>query len=151
VHFSKRSPIGYGAALSLTASGDGFLASLMPIGVSVRLGAAGFGWATGISTVSDGFKPAVPVRGWFELPLGPLHVTLDAQLDYRFTASPARVGPLNSDLAQAGVALRLPGDRALWPKAFAGVGPYVRAAVFDFGADVAFFNVTAGVQLFGAD
>lgn len=150
VHFSKKSPVGYGAALTLTASGDGFAAALMPVGASMRFGAGGFGIASGISTIPDGFKLAIPVGAWLELPLGPLHATFDAQLDFRLTDSPARVAPLSSDLAQTGLTLRVPGNRAYWPSAFAGVGPYVRGALLDGGGD-AIYQVTAGVALYGAD
>jgi acylglycerol lipase len=150
LHFSKKAPVGYGAALTLTASGDGFAAALMPVGASVRFGAGGLGVAGGISTLPGGFNLAIPVGAWLELPLGPLHATLDAQLDFRLTGDPPRLAPLSSDLAQAGLALRLPGNRAHWPKSFAGVGPYVRGALLDGGGD-AVYQVTAGLQLYGAD
>jgi hypothetical protein len=149
VNFSKGAPIGFGAALRLAVSGDGFFGALMPIGAGIRFGAGGFGVVAGVSTFPDGFNFALPVGLWLELPLGPLHATLDAQLDYRVSDAP-RLGFLSSDLAQAGLALRLPKNRAYWPKAFAGVGPYVRGAVFDVGGN-AIYQVTAGVQLYGAD
>ena len=86
-----------------------------------------------------------------ELPLGPLHATLDAQLDFGLTDAPARLGPLSSDLMQTGLALRFPGNRAYWPKAFAGVGPYVRGALLDVGVGDPIYQVTVGVALYGAD
>lgn len=150
LHVSKKAPVGYGAALAVTASGDGFAAALMPVGASVRVGAGGLAIASGISTIPDGLSLAIPVGAWLELPLGPVHATLDAQLDFRLTGDPARLGPLSSDLFQAGLALRAPGNRAYWPRAFAGVGPYVRGAVLDGGGDAS-YQVTAGVALYGAD
>jgi hypothetical protein len=149
VHFSKGAPVGYGAALTLTG-GEHLAASLMPIGAAVRFGAGGFGVAGGVSYFSSGTTLAIPARAWLELPLGPVHATLDAQLDFGLTDDPARLGPLSSDLFQTGVTLRVPGNRAYWPKAFAGVGPYVRGGLLDGGGD-AIYQVTAGVALYGAD
>lgn len=151
VHFQKKAPVGYGAALTLSASGDGFTGSLMPVGLSARFGAGGIGIAGGLSYLTDGPTLAIPARAWVELPLGPLHATLDAQLDFGLTDAPARLGPLSSDLMQTGLALRFPGNRAYWPKAFAGVGPYVRGALLDVGAGDPIYQVTVGVALYGAD
>ena len=106
--------------------------------------------ARGFFTIPDGLNLTIPVAAWLELPLGPLHATLDAQLDYRLSD---RVGAAlaSADLAELGVALRLPGDRGYWPKSHAGVGPYLRGAVIDAGGPDPVFVVTLGVELYGSD
>jgi len=151
VHFGKRAPIGLGAAVRMTASSDGFAGALMPIGLGVRLGGAMLGIAGGISTIPDGLHVAFPIGAWLELPLGPLHATVDAQLDYRLAGDPSRAAPLSSDLAQLGLALRIPGDRAYWPQARAGVGPYLRGGVIDAGGPDPAYTITLGLELYGSD
>ncbi len=151
VHFGKRVPIGLGGAARATITSDGFAGALMPIGIGVRLGGAMLGVAGGISTIPDGLHAAVPVGAWLELPLGPFHATIDAQLDYRIAGDPARAAALSSDLAQAGIALRLPGDRTYWPRAHAGVGPYLRGGVIDAGGSDPAYAITLGLELYGAD
>lgn len=150
VAVGKGAPVGWGGALTVRASGDGVAAALLPVGLTLRLGAGGLGVAAGISTVPDGFHPSVPLAAWLELPLGPVHATASAQLDYRLTDDPARAAPLSSDLAELGLALRVPGDRAYWPTTHAGVGPYLRGAILDAGGGAAYL-VTAGLALYGAD
>jgi len=150
VRLGKRAPIGWAGAVTFKASGDGIAAALMPVGGSLRFGGGGLGVASGISTLPDGFNLAIPVGAWVELPLGPLHATLSGQLDYRLTDDPPRAGPLSSDLAEVGLALRVPGDRRYWPGSHAGVGPYVRGALLDGGGDPVYL-VTAGLALYGAD
>ena len=146
----KHTPIGWAGGLELRAAGSGVAGALLPLGVGVRLGRAALGVATGISTVPDSFHAAIPAAAWLELPLGPLHATLDGRLDYRLAGNPARAGALSSDLAEVGLALRAPGDRRYWPPAVAGVGPYVRGALVDASGSTAIV-VTAGLALYGAD
>ena len=150
VRLGMRAPIGWGGAFTFKASGDGIAAALMPVGGTVRFGGGGFGVAGGISTLPDGLNLAIPVGAWLELPVGPLHATLAAQLDYRLTDDPPRAGPLSSDLAEVGLALRVPGDRKYWPGALAGVGPYVRGALLDGGGDPVYL-ITVGLALYGSD
>jgi hypothetical protein len=150
LHLGKGAPIGWGGGLSFVGSGEGIFAALMPIGGTLRFGAGALTVASGVSTVPDGFHLAIPVGAWVELPLGPIHVTASGQLDYRLTGDPLRLGPLSSDLGQIGLALRFPGDRRYWPRAFAGAGPYVRGSVLDAGGD-AVYQLTAGIALYGAD
>ena len=150
LHIGKGAPIGWAGGLTLRASGEGFSAALLPVGVNVRIGGGGLGVATGVSTIPDGLNVALPAVGWLELPLGPLHATLDGQLDYRLTGGPARAAALKSDLAELGLALRFPGDRSNWPHMLSGVGPYVRGAILDAGGATAIL-ITAGLALYGSD
>ncbi|HEX7704151.1 MAG TPA: hypothetical protein VF403_25590 [Kofleriaceae bacterium] len=121
-------------------------AALLPLGVNVRIGGGGLGLATGVFVVPDGFNVAIPAVGWLELPLGPIHVTLDGQLAYRVTGGPARAAALKSDLAELGLALRFPGDRSNWPHMLSG---YVRGAIVDTGGTA--ILITAGLALYGSD
>lgn len=150
LHLGFGAPVGWAAAASIRASGNGFEGALMPVGLAVRFGAGTVGIATGAATVPSGFNFAIPAAAWLELPLGSLHVTFDGQLAYRIGGSPARAAIAKSDLGEVGLALRLPGDREYWPKMFAGVGPYVRGALLDAGGATA-ISVTAGLALYGAD
>jgi fermentation-respiration switch protein FrsA (DUF1100 family) len=151
LHLTRRTPlpVGWAGALTVTANSDGVAAAVMPIGLSARFGGGGIAVASGFSTIPDGFHAAIPVGAFVELPVGPLHATMSAQLDYRITGSPPRAGTLSADLAQLGLALRLPGDKRYWPRAHAGVGPYVRGSLIDVGTTI--YMVTAGLQLYGAD
>jgi len=150
LHLGRGAPIGWAGGATLRASGDGFSAALMPLGAGLRFGGGTLAVAAGVSTIPDGLQLAIPVGGWLELPLGPLHATLDAQLDYRVLSDPPRAALLSSDLAQLGLSVRLPGDRRYWPRSLAGVGPYVRGAVLDAGGGTAIL-VTLGLALYGAD
>ncbi len=150
LHLAKGAPVGWAGGLELRVAGSGFEAAVLPVGINARVGAGGIGVATGVGTIPGGFNVAIPAAGWIELPLGPLHATIDGRLDYRIGGSPARAAFLSSDLAEVGLALRLFGDRQLWPHAFAGAGPYVRGAILDAGGATGFL-VTAGVSLYGAD
>jgi acylglycerol lipase len=150
LHLGRGAPIGWAGGVTLRASGDGFSAALLPLGVNVRIGGGGLGLATGISTVPSGANLAIPASAWLELPLGPIHATVDGQLDYRLLDSPPRRSVLSSDLAQLGLSIRLPGDRMAWPHMLSGVGPYVRGAVLEQdGASE--FLVSIGLALYGAD
>jgi alpha-beta hydrolase superfamily lysophospholipase len=150
LHLGFAAPVGWAAAASIRASGNGFEGALMPIGLAARFGAGTVGIATGAATLPSGFNFAIPAAAWLELPVGPLHATLDGQLAYRIGGSPARAAIAKSDLGEVGLALRLPGDREYWPKMFAGVGPYVRGALLDAGGATA-ISLTAGLALYGAD
>ncbi len=150
LHLGMRAPIGWAGGLTLRAAGSGFEAALLPLGVNVRIGGGGIGVATGVSTIPGGFNFALPAAGWIELPLGPIHATIDGRLDYRLGGNPPRAGTLSSDLAEVGLALRLFGDREVWPHALAGAGPYVRGALIDGGGATAIL-VTAGIELYGSD
>ncbi|HET9992266.1 MAG TPA: alpha/beta fold hydrolase, partial [Kofleriaceae bacterium] len=143
-------PLGWAMGAALRASGNGFEGTLLPVGLAVRFGAGTIGAATGVATIPRGFNFAIPAAAWLELPLGPIHATVDGRLDYRIGGSPARAALAKSDLGEVGVALRLPGDREYWPRMFAGVGPYVRGALLDAGNTTA-ISVTAGLALYGAD
>jgi hypothetical protein len=55
----------------------------MPVGGTLRVDDVSFGAATGASTIPGGFNLAIPVTAWLELPAGPLHATLEGQLDCR--------------------------------------------------------------------
>jgi acylglycerol lipase len=148
LHLGSGAPIGWAGGATLRASGRGFSAALLPFGAGVRLGGGAVGIASGISMVSGG-NVAVPIASWLELPLGPIHATLDGQLDYQLHGRPANAAALSSDLAQLGLSLRLPGDRAAWPGMLSGVGPYLRGAIIDNGSTA--FQVTLGLALYGAD
>ncbi len=150
LHLGKGAPIGWAGGLTLRAAGNGFEAALLPIGANLRFGGGGLGVATGVSTIPGGLNVAIPAAGWLELPLGPIHATLDGRLDYRVAGDPPRAGALASDLAEVGLALRLFGDREVWPRAFAGAGPYVRGAILDAGGATAVL-VTIGIALYGSD
>jgi acylglycerol lipase len=150
LHLAKGAPFGWAGGVNLHAAGSGFSAAVLPLGLNVRIGGGGLGIATGIATVPSGFHAAVPATAWLELPVGPVHATIDGELDYRLSGGPARDGALKSDLAELGLALRIPGDRTNWPGMLSGVGPYLRAAVLD-AEGVAGFQITAGVALFGSD
>lgn len=143
-------PMGWAMGATVRASGEGFEGSLLPVGLAVRFGAGTVGLATGVATIPSHFNLAIPAAGWLELPLGPIHATLDGQLAYRIGGSPARAAIAKSDLGEIGLSLRLPGDREYWPRMFAGAGPYVRGAVVDAGNATA-ISVTAGLALYGAD
>ncbi|MEO8554046.1 MAG: lysophospholipase [Kofleriaceae bacterium] len=149
LHLGRGAPLGWALAIDLHAAGRGFQAAVMPIGVALRFGAGALGLTTGVATVPSGFNLAIPASGWLELPLGPIHATLDGRLDYRVTGGPPRAAFAKSDLAEVGLALRVPGDRTYWPRMFAGAGPYVRGAIVDGGATA--FSITAGLALYGAD
>jgi hypothetical protein len=150
LHLGFGAPVGWAAAATIRASGNGFEGALMPIGLAARFGPGTIGVATGAATIPGGFNFAIPAAAWLELPLGPLHATLDGQLTYRIGGGPPRTAIAKSDLGEVGLALRLPGDREYWPKMFAGVGPYVRGALLDAGGATA-ISVTAGLALYGAD
>jgi alpha-beta hydrolase superfamily lysophospholipase len=124
-------------------------AALSPAGLAVRLGDGVVGVAGGAAIVS-GVHFAIPVSLWFEVPLGPAHVGLEAELAYRIGGDPARDGFASSDLAFAGLALRHGADRSYWPRAVAGVGPQVVVGVTEIGG-VRAWVVTGGLQLYGAD
>ena len=150
LHLGQHAPVGWAGGLTLRAAGSGFEAALLPLGVNVRFGGGGLGLATGISTIPGGFNASIPAAGWIELPLGPIHATIDGRLDYRLSGNPPRAAVLSSDLAEVGLSLRLFGDREVWPRAFAGAGPYVRGALLDGGGATAIL-VTVGLALYGAD
>jgi alpha-beta hydrolase superfamily lysophospholipase len=150
LHLGRGAPIGWAGGLELRAAGQGFSAALLPLGVNVRIGGGGLGLATGVSTIPGGFNVAIPAVGWLELPLGPIHVTLDGQLDYRLTNAPDREAVLSSDLAELGLAVRFLGDRSIWPHMLSGVGPYVRGAILDEDGTTAIL-ITAGLALYGSD
>jgi acylglycerol lipase len=150
VRFGYWEPFGHAGALRIIASGDGFIGSLMPAGVGVKLGPARVGVTAGVGTLPSGFNLTIPVAGWIELSSSMVHITLDAQLDYRVSDT-ERVGPLSSDLLDVGLTLRAPGDRWYWPHANAGVGPYLRGAMLDAGGPDPAYTVTLGLQLFGSD
>ena len=143
-------PMGWAMAATLRASGNGFEGALLPVGLAVRFGAGTVGGATGVATIPSRFNLAIPAVGWLELPVGPVHLTVDGQLSYRIGGSPARAAFAKSDLGEVGVAVRFPGDRQYWPKMFAGAGPYLRGALLDAGNATA-ISVTAGLALYGAD
>jgi len=149
LHLGRGTPFGWALAIDLHAAGSGFQAAVMPLGVNLRFGAGALGITTGVATIPSGFNLAIPASAWLELPLGPVHATLDGRLDYRVTGGPPRAALAKSDLAEVGLALRVPGDRTYWPKMFAGAGPYVRGAIVDAGATA--FSITAGLALYGAD
>jgi acylglycerol lipase len=150
LHLGRGAPIGWAGGATLRAAGSGFTGALLPLGVTVRAGGGALGLATGFSTVPGGAHFAVPASGWLELPLGPIHATIDGELDYRMLGGPPRAAALQSDLAQLGLSLRLPGDRAVWPHMLSGVGPYVRGAVIDEDGTTA-FSISVGLALYGAD
>ncbi len=150
LHLGRGAPVGWAGGFTLRASGHGFSAALLPFGLGLRLGGAGFGVASGISTIPSGGNIALPLAAWLELPLGPVHASLDGQLDYRLQGGRAAQADLRSDLSELGLSLRLPGDRAAWPHMLAGAGPYVRGALLD-EAGRSGFLVTAGLALYGAD
>ena len=68
LHLGRGAPIGWAGGITLRASGQGFSAALLPLGVNIRLGGGGFGLATGISTVPSGANVAIPASAWLELP-----------------------------------------------------------------------------------
>jgi acylglycerol lipase len=148
-HFARKRPIGFGGALLVRASGDGFEGALMPVGISTRVGSGALGVASGIATLPE-WELAIPVRAFVEAPLGPLHATVHAQLDYLLSDSDVTGSLAGSDLFETGIALRVPGDRAYWPRAFAGVGPYVRGTLVHTGG-LEIYVLTAGLALYGAD
>jgi acylglycerol lipase len=158
LHLGRGAPIGWAGGLAIRASsGFGFDATLLPLGIGARMGGAGFALATGVSTIpslagSFGDRlVAIPAAGWVELPLGPIHATIDGQLDYSVRSAAVRHAVLSSDHAEVGLSLRLPGDREYWPRMFAGVGPYVRGAILETAGGGSYAMFTAGLALYGAD
>jgi hypothetical protein len=151
LRFAKFAPVGWAGAGTVRYYGDaGWDAALMPIGVSFRPGPVAIGIAGGIGTLGPGAHLTIPATAWLELPLGPIHVTASAQLDYLVRGSPARDAPLSSDLSWFGVAIRAPGDTKYWPGTRAGVGPYVQAGALTAEGTTG-FQITAGLELYGAD
>jgi hypothetical protein len=121
VHVARPRPFGWHGMLSGRLVGDYRAVTLAPAGVAVRFGSRAiggvFGVATGGSLLSGTPHLAIPATAWLELSFGPSHLTAGAELSYRVGGDAGRDGPLRSDVAWAGVALRFGGERAYWPHA----------------------------------
>jgi acylglycerol lipase len=154
VRVARPRPLGWHAGLTARWIGDFRIATLAPAGIAFRFGDGNVGGVVGVATggsvLSGGSHVAIPATAWLEFSFGPAHWTAAAELSYRVGDAPLRDGPLSSDVAWAGVALRYGGNRAYWPHTFAGVGPVLMGGVTEIGG-IRAWTATLGLQLYGAD
>lgn len=148
INLARPRPLGWHGGLTAQWAGDYHAASLRPLGIAVRGGAAVIGVSGGVALVNDA-KFALSAAGWVELPLGPLHLSLLAERQRRITNTNMH-GPLASDQLWTSASLRFGGDRRYWPQTVAGVGPMLSGGMTWLADDRGWF-LTLGLQLYGAD
>jgi alpha-beta hydrolase superfamily lysophospholipase len=153
-HLARPRPFGWHGMVSARLLSDYKEATLAPAGVAYRFGTANIGGIAGVASgatfLSGPQHVAIPATAWLELSFGPAHLSASAALLYRMGGDPARDGPLSSDVATVSGALRFGGERAYWPGAIAGVGPYVGASLTSVSGDRT-WTLTAGLQLYAGD
>ncbi|HEU0029690.1 MAG TPA: alpha/beta hydrolase [Kofleriaceae bacterium] len=147
VEVARPSPIGWHGDLVVRVT-DLWSVALRPLGIAFRSGPRVIGLAGGGSLVS-GTSFAASGSAWLEAPLGPVHV--GALAEWTRTFEDRVRGPLGSDLLWTQISLRVPGDRAYWPGAHAGVGPVLTGGYLWAGDAATAFSITLGLALYGAD
>ncbi|HEY4176070.1 MAG TPA: alpha/beta fold hydrolase [Kofleriaceae bacterium] len=138
----KFRPVGWSGTLSGYRFGDAWSLALRPVGIAVRAGGFAFGINAG-GALATGKNFTGAAGAFAELPAGPVHLSLFADSNF--------AGKVGTDVKTVGGSLRLPGDRAYWPHAVAGVGPVITGGLAWTDFDERAWFVTLGLQLYGAD
>ncbi len=149
IQIARPRPVGWHGAITAQWVGDYHAVSLRPLGIAARLGSAVAGVSTGVSVIT-GAKLAVSGAGWLEVPVGPAHLG-GLVIRERGVANTNLHGPLDADLFWTSLTARFGSDRAYWPHARAGVGPFVCGGLQWVGDQPAAWSITAGLQLYGVD
>ena len=142
IELARPSPLGFHGELVVTWLGPVQIAALRPVGVALHAGPLVLGASAGVALGRDPAEPKLQALwtagSWLELDNPVVHLGAFAELD--------------ESLAIAGASLRLPGDRAYWPRAVAGVGPVISGGlVTNTGGTQTGYFLTAGLALYGAD
>lgn len=149
VHLGRLRPLGWHGSITAQTIGLFRAASLRPLGVQARLGAAAIGVSGGVSLITNA-KVALSFGAFAELPFGPAHFSVLAERQRGITNTNDH-GPLGSDLFLTALSLRYGGARYYWPHAVAGVGPVFTGGIDWVGSTPADWFVTLGLQLYGVD
>ena len=140
IELSRPAPVGWHGDVTVHAIRTVLMAALRPVGIAVRGGPLALGVSGGGEVLCGTASCSLQwsVGSSLELATRYVHGSAFAQYD--------------TALWLVGGSLRLPGDRAYWPNAHAGVGPIVTggAVVLDNGNYEGFF-VALGLELYGAD
>ncbi|MGE5187283.1 MAG: lysophospholipase [Acidobacteriota bacterium] len=139
LELSRPAPIGWHGEVTIHAIRSVQMYAVRPVGIELRGGPVAIG-VSGGGELLCGTSCSLEWSAGASLQLATPYVHASAFAQY------------DTALYLLGGSVRLPGDRAYWPRAHAGVGPIVTGgAVLRDGGTYEGFFVAAGLELYGAD